>query len=149
MGRSSYYSSKLTSYLCRTNSQVISLASIGVWFVDFVQGGIKTLLMVIELTDEAIKKLLEKTSDNKNIKIGVKASGCNGFKYLFDYLNDDPKEDDIEMNYGKFSIWIDQLSVEYLYGMTLDYQFDGINEGFTFINPNASAYCGCGESFTI
>ena len=54
--------------------------------------------MVIELTDEAIKKLLEKTSDNKHIKIGVKASGCNGFKYLFDYLNGDPKEDDIEMN---------------------------------------------------
>ena len=106
--------------------------------------------MVIDLTNEAIEKLLEKTSDNKNIRIGVKSSGCNGFKYLFDYLKDDPKEDDIEMNYGKFSIWIDQPSVEYLYGMTLDYQVDGIiNEGFTFINPNASAYCGCGESFTL
>ena len=105
--------------------------------------------MVIDLTDEAIKKLLEKTSDNKNIRIGVKSSGCNGFKYLFDYLNGDPEEGDIEMNYGRFSIWIDQPSVEYLYGMTLDYQIDGINEGFTLTNPNASAYCGCGESFTL
>ena len=49
--------------------------------------------MVIDLTNEAIEKLLEKTSDNKNIRIGVKSSGCNGFKYLFDYLKDDPKED--------------------------------------------------------
>ena len=105
--------------------------------------------MVIDLTDEAIIKLLEKTTDNKNIKIGVEPTGCSGFKYLFDYLNGDPTEDDIEMNYGKFSIWIDQPSVEYLYGMTLDYQIEGINEGFVFVNPNAKAYCGCGESFTI
>ena len=105
--------------------------------------------MVIDLTDEAIIKLLEKTTDNKNIKIGVEPTGCSGFQYLFDYLNSDPTEDDIEINYGKFSIWIDKPSVEYLYGMTLDYQFDGINEGFIFVNPNAKAYCGCGESFTI
>ena len=105
--------------------------------------------MVIDLTDEAIKKLLEKTTDNKNIKIGVKPTGCSGYKYLFEYFDNKPTEFDIEMNYGKFSIWIDQPSVEYLYGMTLDYQFEGINEGFTFINPNASAYCGCGESFSL
>ena len=105
--------------------------------------------MVIDLTNEAITKLLEKTTENKNIKIGVKTTGCSGFQYLFDYLNGDPIEDDIELNYGKFSIWIDQPSVEYLYGMTLDYQFDGMNEGFIFINPNSKAYCGCGESFTI
>ena len=105
--------------------------------------------MVIDLTKEAITKLLEKTTENKNIKIGVKTTGCSGFQYLFDYLNGDPIEDDIEINYGKFSIWIDKPSVEYLYGMTLDYQIDEINEGFVFVNPNAKAYCGCGESFTI
>ena len=105
--------------------------------------------MVIDLTDEAIKKLLEKTTDNKNIKIGVKPTGCSGYKYLFEYFDNEPTEFDIEMNYGKFSIWIDQPSVEYLYGMTLDYQIEGLNEGFIFVNPNATGYCGCGESFTI
>ena len=54
--------------------------------------------MVIDLTDEAITKLLEKTTDNKNIKIGVKPTGCSGFKYLFDYLDGNPIEDDIEFN---------------------------------------------------
>jgi len=106
--------------------------------------------MVIELTDEAIKKLLDKTTDNKNIKIGVKGSGCNGYSYDFDYLKTKPDLDSsFELNYGKFSIYIDYTAVEYLEGMTLDYQYEGINEGFTFINPNAKAYCGCGESFTI
>ena len=105
--------------------------------------------MVIDLTDEAITKLLEKTTDNKNIKIGVKPTGCSGYKYLFEYFDNKPTEFDIEMNYGKFSIWIDQPSVEYLYGMTLDYQIEGLNEGFIFVNPNATGYCGCGESFSL
>ena len=106
--------------------------------------------MLIEVTDDAVKKLLEKTTANKNIHIGIKGSGCNGFSYDFDFLSSQPDlETQFEMNYGKFSIWIDYVAVEYLDGMTLDYQKQGINEGFTFINPNATAYCGCGESFTI
>lgn len=107
--------------------------------------------MIVELTDEAIVKLQEKTNSNsnKNIRIGVKGSGCSGYAYEFDFLRGKPEEDDFELNYGEFSLWINQPSVAYLDGMTLDYQYQGINEGFTFINPNAKAYCGCGESFTI
>lgn len=107
--------------------------------------------MILELTDEAIIKLQEKTSkeNNRNIRVGVKGSGCNGFAYVFDFLKGEPEEDDLEVNYGAFSIWTNQASVNYLHGMQLDYQVQGINEGFTFINPNATAYCGCGESFSI
>ena len=106
--------------------------------------------MLIKLTDEASKKLIDKTTDNKNIKIGVKGTGCNGFSYDFDYLKGEPNpENSFELTYDKFTIWIDYAAVDYLDGMTLDYQYTGINEGFTFINPNAKAYCGCGESFTI
>ena len=107
--------------------------------------------MIVELTDEALIKLQEKTQqhENPNIRIGVKGSGCNGFAYEFDFLRGEPNEDDLEVNYGTFSIWTNQASVEYLHGMQLDYQYQGINEGFTFVNPNATAYCGCGESFSI
>lgn len=107
--------------------------------------------MIIDLTDEAISKLQEKTSKSKNsnIRIGVKGSGCNGFAYVFDFLQGEPTTDDVEVDYGAFKLWTNQESVPYLHGMQLDYQYDGINEGFTFVNPNAKAYCGCGESFTI
>ena len=107
--------------------------------------------MIVELTDEALIKLQEKTQqhENPNIRIGVKGSGCNGFAYEFDFLRGEPDEDDLEVNYGTFSIWTNQASVEYLHGMQLDYQYHGINEGFTFVNPNATASCGCGESFSI
>ena len=107
--------------------------------------------MIIELTDEAISKLQEKTtkSNNTTLRIGVTGSGCSGYKYMFDFLQGEPQKEDIEVNYGTFKLWTDTVSIEYLDGMLLDYQYDGINEGFTFINPNAKAYCGCGESFTI
>jgi len=106
--------------------------------------------MLITLTDEASKKLIDKTTDNSNIKIGVKGSGCNGFSYDFNYLTGEPNpETSFELSYDNFTLWVDYAAVEFLDGMTLDYQYTGINEGFTFINPNAKAYCGCGESFTI
>ncbi len=107
--------------------------------------------MIIELTDEAIIKLQEKTSKakNPNIRIGVTGSGCSGYAYVFDFLQGEPTVDDLEVDYGTFKLWTNEESVPFLQGMQLDYQYHGINEGFTFINPNASAYCGCGESFTI
>lgn len=107
--------------------------------------------MNIELTDEAISKLQEKTSksNNKNIRIGVTGSGCSGYSYVFDFLEGTPQKEDIEVDYGTFKLYSDELSLSYIDGMCLDYQYTGINEGFTFINPNAKAYCGCGVSFTI
>ena len=78
--------------------------------------------MLVELTDEAIVKLQEKTSkeNNRNIRIGVKGSGCNGYSYVFDFLKGEPDELDLEVNYGAFSIWTNQASVSYLHGMQLD-----------------------------
>jgi iron-sulfur cluster assembly protein len=37
----------------------------------------------------------------------------------------------------------------YLNGTQLDFVREGLNEGFIFKNPNVSAECGCGESFTV
>ena len=37
----------------------------------------------------------------------------------------------------------------FLKGSLIDYQDDGLNKGIKFINPNAKAVCGCGESFTL
>jgi len=44
---------------------------------------------------------------------------------------------------------IDAKSLIYIDGTEVDYQKDGLNEGFEFNNPNSKAECGCGESFTV
>ena len=46
-------------------------------------------------------------------------------------------------------IFVDNSSLELLKGSLVDYQKDGLNQGIKFVNPNAKAVCGCGESFTI
>lgn len=104
------------------------------------------ILKMIELTDEAIKRLIEKTKDgNDTIRIGVTGGGCAGFEYIFDYESTVRSNDHV-YDYGKFNIVIDDLSLPYFTDATLDYVIEGINEQFKIINPAEKSSCGCGVS---
>ena len=61
----------------------------------------------------------------------------------------DSSEEDVELDYGKFRVLINKISVPYLLGMTLDYQKEGLNEIFKFINPKEQSSCGCGVSINF
>lgn len=106
---------------------------------------------MIELTDEAIQQLLEnqKRDGWKNIRLGITGGGCAGFEYVFDSSNDDGNADDIVLDYGKFNILINKMSVPYLSGMTLDFITEGLNKLFKFVNPKEQAACGCGVSINF
>ena len=100
----------------------------------------------MELSDEAIKKLIEKTEGTNNgIRIGVTGGGCAGFEYIFDYESKVNDTDHL-FDYGKFLIIIDEQSMPYLKDATLDYITEGINEQFKIINPKEVSACGCGVS---
>ena len=101
---------------------------------------------MIEVTDEAITKLLQKQKEDRfsHILLGVKGGGCAGFEYVF--AVDDIGDDDIVLDYGKWSFIINKISVPYINGMTLDYVKEGLNEFFKFINPKEQSSCGCGVS---
>tara|TARA_B100000902_G_scaffold384800_1_gene425390 strand:- start:779 stop:1153 length:375 start_codon:yes stop_codon:yes gene_type:complete len=105
---------------------------------------------LIELTDEAIVKLLEKQEKEnfKYIRLGITGGGCAGFEYVFDSTTS-KNADDIEIDFGKIQFLIDRLSVPYINGMTLDYRKEGLNEVFKFINPKEEASCGCGVSINF
>ena len=106
---------------------------------------------LIEITDAAIKKILQKQKEERfsNIRLGITGGGCAGFEYIFNSSTDSASDEDITIDYGDFTVIIDKLSLPYLYGMTLDFVKEGLNEIFKFNNPNVAATCGCGESFTI
>lgn len=105
---------------------------------------------LIELTNEAIAKLLEKKEKEKfkYIRLGITGGGCAGFEYVFDSTTS-KNVDDIEVDFGKIHFLIDKLSVPYINGMTLDYRKEGLNEVFKFINPKEEASCGCGVSINF
>ena len=82
------------------------------------------------------------------VKIGVKKAGCSGYEYFFDFVDND-LDDHICFKKKEFNIYVDNISIDFLKGSLVDYVDDGLNKGIKFVNPNAKAVCGCGESFTI
>ena len=102
--------------------------------------------MNIDITDAAINQLLIKKRDQgvEYIRLGVTGGGCAGYEYIFDTC--DTVHDDIVLDFGRIKFVVDKLSVPYIEGMTLDWQKEGLNEMFKFINPKEVSSCGCGVS---
>jgi len=105
---------------------------------------------LIEITDDAIVKLLEKQEKEnfKYIRLGITGGGCAGFEYIFDSVSD-YGNDDIVVDFGKLQFVVDKVSVPYINGMTLDWRKEGFNEIFKFINPKEKDSCGCGVSINF
>jgi len=107
---------------------------------------------MIEITQQAKSKLQEKINQQKEsvgIKIGVKKSGCSGYSYVMEYIAEDNLDGLAKHEIDGVEVYIDPKHNVFLEGMTIDFQKKGLNELFEFINPNESARCGCGESFTL
>tara|TARA_B100000676_G_C17688155_1_gene634865 strand:- start:40 stop:381 length:342 start_codon:yes stop_codon:yes gene_type:complete len=94
------------------------------------------------------KAMLNSRGRGEGIKIGVKEAGCSGYEYTFDFV-DEISEDYLVFRQQDFNIFVDTKSLEFLKGSLVDYVDDGLNKGIKFVNPNAKAVCGCGESFTV
>ena len=108
---------------------------------------------MIQVTENASKKIiLLKTEDGASeqafLRVKVKRGGYSGFSYKMEFdtaLTD--KDKVYESNGAK--VVIDDQSLLYLIGMTLDFE-GGLNgKGFIFQNPNATKSCGCGSSFAV
>ena len=70
------------------------------------------------------------------------------YEYYFDYV-DSFETNGVVFDKNGCKIYVDNDSLNFLKGSLVDYQKEGLNQGIKFINPNAKAVCGCGESFTI
>ena len=107
--------------------------------------------MSIELTERAanhIRRALARNGSGMGLRLGVRTSGCSGFMYTVDYA-DAPGDNDMVVEQHGVSVVIDRKSLPFLDGMEVDFVREGINERFSFRNPNVSAECGCGESFAV
>jgi iron-sulfur cluster assembly protein len=105
----------------------------------------------IEVTPAAarhITKSLAKRGKGVGIRMGVKTTGCSGLAYTFEYV-DFPVKGDIAFVRESITIFVDPKSMTYLAGTTVDFERHGLNEGFSFKNPNERDRCGCGESFRV
>lgn len=108
---------------------------------------------MITVTEQAAKKIqqmLERRGSGLGVQVGVRTTGCSGLAYTLEYVDTPPvTRDHFCYEHHGVKVWTDGRSLVYLDGMTMDWKRQGLNEGFEFINPNESARCGCGESFSV
>lgn len=98
-----------------------------------------------------IKKLNAevKKGTGKIIRLSTKKSGCTGYAYVLDFV-DGPEEgdDQVEAAAG-ITLAVDAEALQMLRGTEIDLVTEGINKVVKFNNPNVTAECGCGESFSV
>lgn len=107
--------------------------------------------MAVTLTEAAanhVQKYLAKRGKGIGLRLGVKTSGCSGMAYKLEFADVINDEDLVFESFG-VKVIVDPKSLPYLDGTELDYQREGLQEGFKFHNPNEKSRCGCGESFHI
>ena len=102
------------------------------------------------LSKEALErvKILLKDEEGSYFRISVLGGGCSGFQYDFSF-DEKPKDDDMIFKEGGINYVIDKVSIDFLRGSTLDYVSELAGSYFKIENPNATANCGCGTSFSI
>lgn len=108
------------------------------------------MITVTPTAAEQIQKLLAKEQlEARGLRVGVKAGGCSGFEYVFEW-EASPRETDLVFEGPQgVRVWIDPRSHRLLDGTTLDYDTTLLSRGFVFQNPHAKSTCGCGTSFTV
>ncbi len=108
--------------------------------------------MALALSPAAAKQVRElKTAQNLGdevfLRMGVKGGGCSGLSYALEFDTEFRPHDKV-FEIDGIKVVCDTKSYLYLTGTTLDYVYQGLTGGFTFINPQAKSSCGCGSSFS-
>ncbi len=104
----------------------------------------------IRLSDAAASRIREITTspDKQFLRVAVKGGGCSGFSYVFDFAKE-PNQDDVVIERDGARVLVDEMSVPFLGGAELDFVDNLIGATFQIHNPNATAACGCGTSFSV
>ena len=106
---------------------------------------------MVTLTDIAAQKVGEFLSTQEQaeagLRVAVRGGGCSGFQYQL--ALDEQREGDLIFEYDGIRIIVDEMSLRYVDGSTVDYTESMMGSGFEVQNPNVVASCGCGSSFRI
>ena len=108
---------------------------------------------ILTLTDKTvahINEVIAKRGSGMGFRIAVKVTGCSGYMYVPEIL-DEPKPDDIEVaKHDGFTLYIDPECESIVAGTEIDFVKKGMGmEQLEFRNPNVDSTCGCGESFNL
>jgi len=105
---------------------------------------------MIKATSSALPHLKRILGNHKAIFFGAKGGGCNGFEYILTPTNEtngDKMDELVSVN--GVPIVVCGRSMFMLFGTEIDWKDDTMGSRFEFSNPNATAKCGCGATFSV
>ncbi len=106
----------------------------------------------IRATEKAIahiRKQMASDPTTLGFRLEIKRTGCSGWMYVVDLVRE-AREGDLIFPVGHgLDIFIDEKSFGFVHGTEIDFISEGLTRQLVFNNPNVTAECGCGESFTI
>ena len=103
---------------------------------------------VSERAARRIGEILTAEAPGTMLRVSVEGGGCSGFQYRFD-MEKTREPDDFVISRNGATVLIDPIALRYLEGAEIDFVDDLIGASFKIANPNATASCGCGTSFSI
>jgi iron-sulfur cluster assembly accessory protein len=107
-----------------------------------------TAVTVSERAARRIGDILKSEAPGAMLRVSVEGGGCSGFQYKFD-IERARADDDIVITRDGATVLIDSVSQQYMDGSEIDFVEDLIGAAFKVKNPNATASCGCGTSFSL
>jgi len=108
---------------------------------------------MIEISDSAARvitrQLTNKGLASGGLRVAVKAGGCSGFSYVFNWDAGPRATDLVFEGAGGAKVFVDPRSLKLLDGTVLDFdEHNMLATTFTLKNPHATSTCGCGTSFS-
>ena len=107
----------------------------------------------VNLTDKGAEKVREFLTTQgldgatAGLRVGVRGGGCSGFQYQLAF--DEQRDGDAIFEHSGLRLLVDNQSLPYVDGSTIDYIDSLQGAGFQVNNPNVVAACGCGSSFRV
>ncbi|MEM6382334.1 MAG: iron-sulfur cluster assembly accessory protein [Pseudomonadota bacterium] len=105
----------------------------------------------ITVSDAALSrvaKLLEDEPQGTMLRVSVEGGGCSGFQYKYELVKE-MMDGDTVLGDERVKVLVDDISKPYLAGSIIDYKVSLMGAAFEISNPQATASCGCGTSFSI
>ena len=106
----------------------------------------------VQLSDNAAKQITmlaaKEVKSGAMLRVSVDGGGCSGFQYKYDFVWEKDEEDCIITN-GEATLLVDDVSLELMQNSVVDYEISLTGACFVIKNPNATANCGCGNSFSV
>ncbi|MGO1544155.1 MAG: iron-sulfur cluster insertion protein ErpA [Gulosibacter sp.] len=104
----------------------------------------------VQLTEAAVGKvkslLNQEGRSDLRLRVAVQPGGCSGLIYQL-YFDERELENDASVDFDGVELIIDEMSVPYLDGASIDFSDTIEKQGFAIDNPNAGGSCACGDSF--